>query len=62
MSILKVNEITSQLNTALLQKELLTEQLEQVCDKVKALRNLLAGVELGRQAAAELAVTNVKVD
>ncbi len=49
----KLNEIVTQLNVALLQKEQLTEQLEQASARVKALRNLLTGVDLGRKAATE---------
>jgi hypothetical protein len=51
----KVQEVVNQLNAALLQKDQLTEQLNITNEKVKAFRNLLAGIELGRQAAVESA-------
>jgi hypothetical protein len=51
----KIQEAANQLNQALLQKDMLSEQLEQVNERVKALRNLLAGVDIGRQIAAEQA-------
>lgn len=49
----KVQEVVNQLNAALLQKDQLTEQLNLANERVKAMRNLLAGIELGRQAAVE---------
>lgn len=49
----KVQEVVNQLNAALLQKDQLNEQLTITNEKVKAFRNLLAGIELGRQAAIE---------
>jgi hypothetical protein len=61
----KTADVINQLNSALLQKDILTEQLEQVTEKVKALRNLLAGVDLGRQVEKEqvsLAETPNEVD
>ena len=49
----KINEVVTQLNAALLQKEILSEQLEQTNEKVKALRNLLAGIQLGKELVEE---------
>lgn len=49
----KINDIAAQLNAALLLKDQLAEQVEQNNERVKALRNLLAGIELGRQATTE---------
>lgn len=49
----KANEVVTQLNAALLLKDQLTEQLELTNDRVKALRNVLAGIEVGREMAKE---------
>jgi hypothetical protein len=49
----KVTAVVEQLNVALLRKDQLTEQLEDVTRQVRALRNLLTGIELGREAAEE---------
>lgn len=49
----KAQEVVNQLNSALLLKEQLIEQLELTEERVKALRNVLAGIELGRQVERE---------
>lgn len=49
----KVTEALKQLNQALLQKDILAEQLEQANERVKALRNLAAGIELGQEMSKE---------
>lgn len=49
----KAQEVVNQLNSALLLKEQLIEQLELTEERVKALRNVLAGIEVGRNMANE---------
>jgi CHAD domain-containing protein len=51
----KYQDTITQLNSALLTKDQLTEQLEVDSERVKALRYVLAGAELGRQLMAEMA-------
>jgi hypothetical protein len=53
----KANEMVTQLNAALLQKDQLMEQLELTNDRVKALRNVLAGLQLAQEVAKEQAET-----
>lgn len=54
----KIQEVTTQLHATLLQKELLAEQLQQVTERIKALRNVLMGIQLGRESMQE----DTKVD
>lgn len=60
----KAQEVVNQLNSALLLKEQLIEQLELTEERVKALRNVLAGIEVGRNMAAEQTqpVTDGQID
>lgn len=51
----QVQQLTAQLNAALLRKEILTEQLEAVTEQVKALRNVIGGIDLGRNLQTEIA-------
>jgi len=53
----RYQDTVAQLNSALLTKDQLQEQLDQTVERVKALRNLLAGVELGRQVMNEIAAS-----
>lgn len=41
--------VLAQLHEALLRKEVLAQQLEEVSERVKALRNLHAGIEIGQK-------------
>lgn len=50
----KNQDIQARLNAALLRKELLTDQLNEVSEEVKALRNVVAGIQMGSQAIAEI--------
>lgn len=54
----KANEVVTQLNQALLLKDQLQEQLDLTVDRVKALRNVLAGIQLGREVAQEGQASN----
>jgi ssRNA-specific RNase YbeY (16S rRNA maturation enzyme) len=51
----QVQSIVNQLNASLLQKDKLTDQLESTNEQVKALRNVLGGIEIGQKLAAEVA-------
>lgn len=50
--------VITQLNDALLQKDMLQEQLANIEDRVKALRNMAAGIDIGRKAAIEAAIAS----
>lgn len=58
----QVQQLVSQLNAALLRKESLAEQLAAAEDQVKALRNVVAGIEMGQKLAAEVADEKAKAE
>jgi hypothetical protein len=56
----EVQQLQAQLGDALLKKELLTEQLKVVEAQILALRNVQAGINIGRKLAAEEAAGKVE--
>lgn len=51
----QVHQFTQQVTALFIRRERLTSELDGVNEQLRALQNVIAGVELGKQLAAEVA-------